>query len=351
MRSQLNGISQPVESAVNILSNSLKLRRDNQVILVFDSFGQDVANAFIEACRILNQNLFPVFVPFSVQADGRNSRAIKALKSRISSSGALITCLTDTDESTDFRGGLVDVAVKALVQCVHMPGVNEEIFVQSTQNLDVKKLDRRARKLAECLTKADRIDIQTFSYQTNSNHTLSLRVDGRAGHADGGIARPGHVINWPTGEAYVAPLENSASGSIVINGSFPQCDLSRDCEVLLFISNGAPELEKSKISLCGAGEYCRDLLEDAHSASAKYFQVGELGLGLNPCVSSASGRTIVDEKAFGSAHIALGRNTTFGGRNRAPYHHDLVFYPSAVYIDQKLLQAEWHVPERKLWDE
>jgi len=47
-----------------------------------------------------------------------------------------------------------------------------------------------------------------------------MNLSGRSGSADGGITRPGKVINIPTGEAFIAPLEKRTEGTLVINGSF-----------------------------------------------------------------------------------------------------------------------------------
>lgn len=52
--------------------------------------------------------------------------------------------------------------------------------------------------------------------------------------------------------------------------------------------------------------------------------VCELGFGLNPGVQELCGYTVLDEKAVGTFHIALGANTMFGGQNVAPLHLDLV---------------------------
>jgi leucyl aminopeptidase (aminopeptidase T) len=49
----------------------------------------------------------------------------------------------------------------------------------------------------------------------------------------------------------------------------------------------------------------------------------------------------MDEKAYGTAHIAIGLNTAFGGKNKATYHHDIVFFPSIIEIDGKKINIDW----------
>jgi leucyl aminopeptidase (aminopeptidase T) len=321
------------EVAQRVIRHSLRIGRQQQITLIFDRFGLELAEAFIEAARALRQNLLSVYVPYSVQLDFRALRATANLSATVSSSAAIITAFTDSHETTSFRRNLLDLAVKHKVKCIHMPGVTDDLLIGSALGLDFASLDRRASAVAAKLAHADAVEIHTYSYLTQTVHSLRLRIKGRRGFADGGIAREGHIINIPSGEAYIAPLEGSANGSIVINGSFPERSIPRGLEVLLTFKKGSLQLAECHLPSNGTGEYCRDLLLAALSSDYECVQIGELGLGLNPNIRSATGRTILDEKAFGSAHIALGSNTSFGGRNRAPYHHDLVFYPTKLNLD------------------
>src|SRR5262249_22759822 len=157
-------------------------------------------------------------------------------------------------------------------------------------------------------------------------------LDGRTAHADGGIAAPGEIINIPTGEAYIAPIEHIAEGSVVINGSFPGADLPADKEVVLTFERGRLKLEACSFPQNGAGAYCKKLISSA-LAHDPAVHIGELGIGLNPGIQSVAGLTILDEKVCGTAHIAIGANAVFGGQISAPYHVDMVFYPISIALD------------------
>jgi leucyl aminopeptidase (aminopeptidase T) len=60
--------------------------------------------------------------------------------------------------------------------------------------------------------------------------------------------------------------------------------------------------------------------------------LGEFGLGTNAGLC-LRGRAPLDEKAAGTAHIALGGNAHFGGANPADTHYDCVINRPAVYLD------------------
>ena len=50
----------------------------------------------------------------------------------------------------------------------------------------------------------------------------------------------------------------------------------------------------------------------------------ELGIGLNAHVTELCGYSVLDEKAAGTFHIAVGANNLFGGQNAAADHVDFV---------------------------
>jgi aminopeptidase len=264
-----------------------------------------------------------------------------ALVELIRSSTAIVTAVSDGHASTGFRVALLDTAMKYGLRAVHMPGVTEDVFLASSLGIDFQELHLNATRVANTLTAAGEAFIHTISIRTGEAHCLNLGLDGRFGHADGGVTSPGEIINIPTGEAYIATIEDSAEGSLVVNGSFPECDLSSGREVVLAFTNGHLNLDACEFPEDGAGSYCQNLLLSLRSDTPEGMQVGELGIGLNPGIGSVEGRTILDEKVFGTCHIAIGSNAPFGGKNLAPYHLDLVFYPVAVFLDKTELKVDW----------
>jgi len=329
-------------AAANVIQTSLNAQPGDQILLVFDAYGREIADAFLDAARALDQHLTAVYVPVDTQEATNTLSKWSALVELIRSSTAIVTAVTDGHTSTAFRVALLDTAVKHKLRAIHMPGVSDEVFLASALGVDFETLNANAARVAGSLTAANEAKIYTRSILTGQSHCLSVRLEGRAGHSDGGIAAPGQIINIPTGEAYIATIENSAEGSLVVNGSFPECDLSTGREVVLAFANGRLNVDASAFPEDGAGAYCRNLLLSAVSDSASEMSVGELGIGLNQGIRAVEGRTILDEKVFGTCHIAIGSNAPFGGTNHAPYHLDLVFYPVSVLLDGTGLDIPWN---------
>jgi len=62
-------------------------------------------------------------------------------------------------------------------------------------------------------------------------------------------------------------------------------------------------------------------------------RIGELGIGINPAMKKPIGHTLLDEKIFGSIHLALGENKMYGGNNSSSMHWDLVMQNPTLRVD------------------
>lgn len=329
-------------AAKKVIEGSICPQKGEHILLIFDNPGRDLAEGFVEASVVLGQQLTAVYVPYSLQEVTRELTADNRTLYLLRKSTILITAVTDAPETTGFRVSLLGTAVEEGLRCVHMPGVNEEVFISSTLGIHFPALHQHAEQIASALTSANTATIKTRSSITGEEHTLTLMLTGRTGHADGGLVRSGEIINIPTGEAYIAPVEGSAEGSICIAGSFPECELGSGREVVIVFSRGAIDLKRSAIPRDEAGAYCRRLLESALAVDAAGLRLGEFGIGLNPAIAGVNGMTILDEKAFGTAHVAIGSNKPFGGEIVSPYHYDLVFFPTSIVLDHSTVSVEWN---------
>ena len=78
-----------------------------------------------------------------------------------------------------------------------------------------------------------------------------------------------------------------------------------------------------------------------HEDRAKYpYRVrhaAELGVGINPS-AVLIGSLILDEKVYGTGHIAMGSNYWFGGEIKTIYHGDQVFKKPIYYVDGERME-------------
>jgi aminopeptidase len=72
-------------------------------------------------------------------------------------------------------------------------------------------------------------------------------------------------------------------------------------------------------------------------------RIAEFGIGANPAAEYV-GETIVDEKIFGTVHIAIGNNTgAYHGKNKASSHLDIIktmSKGSRVFVDGKAVMVD-----------
>lgn len=162
---------------------------------------------------------------------------------------------------------------------------------------------------------------------------LRLSVVGREWQPDTGVIRGQGVFgNLPAGEVYVAPIEDSAEGVLVIDKSLPGFPLSEPVRLVF---------EKGRVTHIEGGEgatHLEELIaEGERKPNGEWSRViGELGIGTNP-KARLQGNLMTDEKVAGTIHIAIGGNTFFGGENPAPIHEDGVVGQPTMRVDGELL--------------
>jgi Thermophilic metalloprotease (M29) len=174
----------------------------------------------------------------------------------------------------------------------------------------------------------DELDgVEELRVRGEAGTDLTLRVAGRPWITDALPLQRGGFANFPGGEVFVAPHRDGADGVLVADLTVPYTvDGLVDEPVRLEFSGGrAVSIEGGR-----AATMLRELVAGAGDGADV---VAELGLGLNPTVRPR-GHVMLDEKAAGTAHVAIGRNTgAYGGDNEATIHVDMIFSAPQVEAD------------------
>jgi len=203
-----------------------------------------------------------------------------------------------------------------------LPGITAEIFVR-TMRTDWRALAERTRAFAARLNAA-----ATVRVTTAAGTDLTFQTGGRKAKSDDGDYRQRGVFgNLPAGEAYLAPLEGTAQGRLVADGSFPLAGLLKTPLVvevrdgLATSVSGHPCSREWKGILDRIGPDARNVAE---------FGVGTLD------TARVAGNVLEDEKVLGTIHIAFGNNASMGGAVTAPVHLDAVVRKPSVWLDGAL---------------
>jgi hypothetical protein len=186
--------------------------------------------------------------------------------------------------------------------------------------------DAAERLLAE-VREADEIRLRN-----PTGTDLTLRVTGRPWLTDAKPLGPGEYGNFPGGEIFCAPLEDSAEGVLVADLTVPYTvEGLVDAPVTLRFAHG----RVTKIEGGRAAAMLRALVDRADEGGKV---IAELGIGLNPTVKPR-GHVMLDEKAAGTAHVAIGNNTgSYGGRNSSTIHVDCILSSPRIEVDGRPLE-------------
>ncbi|MBQ9246083.1 aminopeptidase [bacterium] len=167
-----------------------------------------------------------------------------------------------------------------------------------------KEIGEKQEKIAEYLNSKTKIRI------TGDKTDITFNVAGRKWKSCAG------EYNFPDGEVYTSPVEDSANGQIYFD--FPQIYRGNEAQkVLLTLENGKvikAEAEKGE-------EFLNNMLDMDEGSRF----VGEIAIGTNEMIQDVTGNILFDEKIGGSIHMAVGASyPDTGGKNVSGLHWDLI---------------------------
>jgi leucyl aminopeptidase (aminopeptidase T) len=134
------------------------------------------------------------------------------------------------------------------------------------------------------------------------------------------LNQSGKFGNLPAGEVFLAPVEGTAEGILVLEWG-PQKRFKSPLKVMI---------EGGKVvSVHGDESDEVGWLEAILSAHPENTNIAELGIGTNPAATRPD-NVLESEKILGTVHVAFGDNHTFGGVVKAPLHQDFVLFDATL---------------------
>lgn len=302
-----------VEISKRILTSCLDAKPGEEVYIVTDETRVKIARALYEGARALGCEA----VMTVMKERGLNGEEPPRVVAEAMKAADLVIC--PTAKSLTHTNARINAA-KAGTRVATMPGITEEMFGAGAMTADYGEVEKLTAKITELLTKCRVARIE------KDGCVLTLNLEGRNGVPSPGVYRlPGQCGNLPSGEAYIAPLENGVDGEMVIDGSMVGVG-KLESPLHVVIRNG-----KLRKITGEKSEMLNILLENERNAT-----VGELGIGTNPA-AVLNGIILEDEKVYGTVHIAFGTNTSFGGANKADCHMDGIILKPTLYFDDTLI--------------
>lgn len=210
------------------------------------------------------------------------------------------------------------IASEAGVRIGTLPGVTEEMLGRLMTG-DLEEIRRRGWAVVTALNRGAEARI-------TCPHGSDLRIglEGRLGIVDAGeLGNRGAFGNLPCGEGFIAPLEGTTEGTLVVDGSIAGVGLL-ETPVELTVREG--HLVEA------TGEDGAHLMELLTVHGEDGTNVAELGIGTNE-EAILTGNILEDEKILGTCHLAFGASAAIGGTVQVPVHLDCVVLEPTVEID------------------
>lgn len=302
-------MNQLVKTAEGVLSSCLAVKKGEEVLIVTDNTRKEIGEAIYEAAGNLGcERLLMVMNERELSGQEPPKAVAAAMKSADVVIAPTAQSLTHTNARIE--------AAKAGTRVATMPGITEEMFSQGAMTADYSKVEELTAVVTEMLSKASVARIE------KDGHVLTININGRDGVPSPGVYRkPGKCGNLPSGEAYIAPLEDGSEGEMIVDGSMVGIG-KLDSPLHMVISGGKLR------SVTGEKSENLDVLLKNETNGT----LCELGIGTNEA-AVLNGIILEDEKVYGTVHIAFGTNTSFGGVNKAECHMDGIILRPTLYLD------------------
>jgi leucyl aminopeptidase (aminopeptidase T) len=296
----------------------LALDEDESVVVVTDTKREVIGEELYLAASEVSDDVSLVRYPVGEQHGEEPATAVAAA---MTGADAFLAPTTKSISHTNARSAACEAGARGAT----LPGITREVF-ETGLNADYEAI------AAECDRMLGKVaDAEEIRVTTDRGTDMAFRPGSREWLADtGDIAEPGSFSNLPAGEVFVAP--ETATGRFVVDGTMDPHGLLGPDETLEF------EVEDGQVTGVGDDAVRAEVERAAAEAGEAAYNLAELGIGTNTGVTDLVGSVLLDEKAAGTVHIAIGDDAGIGGETEAPIHSDGIIRDPTVYADGEAVE-------------
>jgi 2,5-dihydroxypyridine 5,6-dioxygenase len=305
-----------VGGARKVVRTLARVRAGEKVAIVADTDTMAVAEALaIAALEITPEVVTTVMQPVEVDGDEPPAIVAAALQA---ADVALLPVSYSISHSTATR-----LALQKGTRVLSLPATTPDQLVRGGAEADFEAASPAVRQMAALLGQAK------AAHLTTPKGTDCRFVLGRPGNAhDCILDRPGKFSAFPNIEANTSPVDGTAEGTIVFDGSIPNLRIGPLKEPVVCT------VERGKIVRV-AGGHEADMIRNvwAEMGDAAVYNVAQLAIGMNPAIYLLTGVWAQDHGAYGTVHIGIGTSANLGGTTKAACHFDGMMYRPTLTLD------------------
>lgn len=305
------------ESAHIALTQCLGVKSGEKVLIITDEFRRKIGYTLWEKAKELGaEAMILEIIPRKNHGEEPPEAVAEAMK-RVD---VFICPTTKSLTHTTAR----ENANKAGARGATLPSVTEDMMMR-TLSVDYNKVAEISLKFTKLLNEGKKVRVTT-----PAGTDITFSIEGREADPDTGLyLKPGEFGNLPAGEAYIAPVEETANGVIVVDGAMSGGGGIVEEHIRMKVEKGyAVKIE--------GGKAASILNETLDSVGPLARNIAEFGIGTN-FKAIITGNILEDEKVSDTVHFALGNNAHFGGKVDVPLHLDGILLKPTVEIDGKVI--------------
>lgn len=307
-------------ASVIALRDCMAVKKNETVLVITDETKREIGYSLFDNAKRLGYNALLLEIPVGKINGEEPPKQVAEMMQKFD------VVLIPTAKSVTHTDARRKASAKG-VRVATFPGITKEIMIRG-MNADYKAISKRSLKLKKILEQTKHVKITA-----PAGTDIEFDITGRTAIASKGLYhKKGEGGNLPTGETFNAPVEGTANGIFVVDGSFAGLGLIENVNIRVEVKNGFA----TKITGGNAAKKLNTMLD---KVGKKARNIAEFGIGTNDS-ARLSGILLEDEKVMGTVHLALGNNVTMGGSVNVPIHVDGVITKPTVYIDGKLLMEK-----------
>ncbi|MBN1785791.1 MAG: aminopeptidase [Candidatus Methanofastidiosa archaeon] len=309
----------------NILTSSMALKGDETCLVVTDWKYLNIGSAFARAANgICKESLLLLMKERGSHGEEPPKIVAEAMREAD-------VILMPTYRSLSHTRARKEACMNG-ARVASMPQITEDILSR-TSGANFEQMRKDCGIWAKLLS-----DARVVRVVTAKGTDVSFSVDGREGQPDDGIySEKGSFGNIPAGEVFIAPVEGTAEGTIVVDGSMAVDPGLLEEPIFIRMEEG------HAIDIKG-GKDAKALLEKISPFGRNARNLAEFAIGTNSA-AKLTGNPLEDEKVKGTIHMALGDNSTFGGTVESPSHIDGIILEPTVFFDGRKIidRGMWNI--------
>jgi leucyl aminopeptidase (aminopeptidase T) len=305
-------------AAETAVEQCLDLSPGEAAVVVTDDKREPIGEALYEAARAVTADATILRYP---PADQHGTEPPAPVAAAMEASDAFLAPTTKSLSHTRARGRACDAGARGAT----LPGITESVFTTGL-DADYSAIDDACNDALAAVGDADAVRVTS-----PAGTDVTFELGDREWFADTGMVHaPGDFSNLPAGEVFIAP--ESATGTYVVDGTMMPHGLLGEGEELAF------EVDDGLVTSVSDEAVREELATAAESVGDAAYNLAELGIGTNVGVEELVGSVLLDEKAAGTVHIAIGDNAGIGGDTDAPVHLDGILRDPTVYADGEAIE-------------